>query len=116
MAIYSSLRDYRFNDTDIDDIRGAAVYGVDDEKLGKIDDVIFDNRNGELRYVVIDSGGWLTTKKFILPARQLMIREEADKDFYANITKDQVQKLPEYKEKAVESESDWTDYENRYKS
>ena len=40
--MYGTLRDYRFN-KDIDDIRGSAVYGPDDEKLGKIDDVIFDS-------------------------------------------------------------------------
>jgi hypothetical protein len=40
--MYSTLRDYRFN-RDIDDIRGSSVYGPGDEKLGKIDDVIFDS-------------------------------------------------------------------------
>ena len=73
MALYSNLHDYRFNDTEIDDIRGAAVYGSDNEKVGEIADVIFDNANGELRYVVIDSGGWLSSERFIVPARRLMI-------------------------------------------
>lgn len=116
MALYSNLHDYRFNDTDVDDIRGAAVYGSDNEKLGKIDDVIFDNASGELRYVVVDSGGWLSSKKFIVPARQLMIREEQDKDFHVSMTKEQIQKLPEYNEKEIESDEKWTDYEGRYKT
>lgn len=47
--MYSTLRDHRFN-RDIDDIRGSAVYGRADEKLGKIDDVIFDSENGQIRY------------------------------------------------------------------
>lgn len=116
MALYSNLHDYRFNDTDVDDIRGAAVYGIDDEKLGKVEDVIFDNSNGELRYVVVDSGGWLSSKKFLVPARHLTIREEQDKDFHANLTKAQIEKLPEYKADDVESDDRFTDYEKRYKS
>ena len=41
------------------DIRGAELYGAKDEKLGKIDDVIFDHTSGSLRYAVVDTGGWL---------------------------------------------------------
>ncbi len=48
MTHFGTLRDYRFTDVDeaTDDIRGAKVYGLDDEKLGKIDDVIFDHATG----------------------------------------------------------------------
>jgi uncharacterized protein YrrD len=48
MAHYGTLRDHRFDD-DVDDIRGASLYGMDDEKLGKIDDVIFDHGSGAIR-------------------------------------------------------------------
>ena len=116
MALYSNLNEYRFNDTELDDIRGAEVFGADDEKLGKIDDVIFDTTSGELRYVVLDSGGWLSSKKFVIPARQLMIREEADKDFHVSLTKQQVERFPEYKEKSFESDDEFADYEKRYKA
>src|SRR5436853_2500856 len=116
MALYNNLHDYRFNDTDVDDIRGAAVYGTDDEKLGRIDDVIYDDASGELRYVVIDSGGWLTSKRFVVPALRVMMREEGDKDFYVNLSKDQVQRLPEYKDKDVDSDTQWADYEHRYEA
>ena len=32
------------------------MYGLDDEKLGKVDDVIFDHATGSIRYVVVDTG------------------------------------------------------------
>ena len=49
MTHIGTLRDYRFTNVDeaTDDIRGAKVYGLDDEKLGKIDDVIFDHATGQ---------------------------------------------------------------------
>jgi uncharacterized protein YrrD len=69
MPHYGTLRDYHFTDVDeaTDDIRGAKVYGLNDEKLGKIDDVIFDHSTGDIRYVVVDTGGLLSSKKFIVP-------------------------------------------------
>jgi hypothetical protein len=50
------LRDYRFADN-VDDIRGATLYGQDNDKLGKIDDVIFDHASGTIQYAVVDTGG-----------------------------------------------------------
>jgi uncharacterized protein YrrD len=67
MAQSGMLRDYRFTEA-AEDIRGSQLYGVNDEKLGKIDDVIFDHATGTIRYIVVDTGGWLSTKKFIVPA------------------------------------------------
>jgi uncharacterized protein YrrD len=39
MPHYGILHNYKFEDGQ--DVRGAEVYGVNDEKLGKVDDVIF---------------------------------------------------------------------------
>jgi hypothetical protein len=55
MAQCGILRDYRFTNA-AEDIRGSKVYGLNDEKLGKIDDVIFDHASGSIRYVVVDTG------------------------------------------------------------
>jgi len=53
MAHCGLLRNYRFSDSSeaAEDIRGAKLYGVDDEKLGKVEDVIFDHSTGLIRYV-----------------------------------------------------------------
>ncbi len=45
MAHFGTLRDYKFAQ-EAGDIRGAELYGAKDEKLGKIDDVIFDHTSG----------------------------------------------------------------------
>ena len=115
MAQHGMLRDYTFTDT-AEDIRGAKLYGVNDEKLGKIQDVIFDHSSGEIRYLVVDTGGWLSTKEFVVPADRLRASAEHQDDFAVDLTKDQVEGFPPYKETDLESDEQWSDYENKYRS
>ena len=113
--MYSTLRDYRFN-RDIDDIRGSAVYGVGDEKLGKIDDVIFDSDSGQIRYVVIDTGGWLNSRRFLVPPEELTPSTTHDKDFNVSLTKAQIERFPALDEKVLEDKQQFENYDRNYRS
>jgi hypothetical protein len=115
MAHCGTLRDYRFSDA-AEDIRGAKLYGLNDEKLGSIDDVIFDHSTGLIRYVVVDTGGWLTTNKFIVPTGRLRSSAEHKNEFAVDLNKEQIESFPPYKESDLESEKNWSDYEGRYRS
>ena len=115
MAHYGVLRDYKFSES-ANDIRGSRLYGLNDEKLGKIDDVIFDHSTGLIRYVVVDTGGWLSTKKFIVPADRLRASAKHKDDFEADLTKPQIETFPPYSESDLDSEKKWADYEGRYRS
>jgi hypothetical protein len=115
MAQNGLLGSYRFTDA-TEDIRGSKLYGLNDEKLGKIDDVIFDHFTGLIRYVVVDTGGWLTTKKFIVPVDRLRVSAEHKDDFSVPLTKEQVESFPPYQEVDLESDAQWSDYEGRYRS
>src|ERR1051326_5083975 len=115
MAHYGILRDTPVAESG-EDIRGAHVYGLNDEKLGKIDDVIFDHSSGDIRYVVVDTGGRLLSNKFIVPADQIRPSAEHEADFAIDLSKEQIESFPAYNEKDVKAEDKWTDYENRYRS
>ena len=114
--MYTTLRDYRFDTKDVDDIRGSKVYGPADEKIGKIDDVVFDSNNGEIRYVVVDTGGWLDSRRFMLPAEELKPSTEHENDFAIDLTKDQIERFPALDEKVLEDNEKFADYETRYRS
>jgi sporulation protein YlmC with PRC-barrel domain len=114
MAHYGTLKDVRFADA-ADDIRGSHLYGLNDEKLGKIDDVIFDHSTGNIRYVVVDTGGWLSSKKFIVPAEALRASKH-ENGFQASLDKRQVESFPPYNESDLDSETKWAGYEGRYRS
>jgi hypothetical protein len=120
MSHYALLGEYRFNNA-TEDIRGAALYGFNakgqgDEKLGKIQDVIFDHSSGDIAYVVVDTGGWLTTKEFVVSAELLHASPQHEGDFACDLTKKQIETFPSYNEKDLESHEKWTNYENRYRS
>jgi sporulation protein YlmC with PRC-barrel domain len=115
MAIYANLRDYSF-ESEVDDIRGSDVYGTNNEKLGKVKDVIFDRDSGDLQYVVIDAAGWLTTGMFLVPAREIMNNVEGDSHFRVNLTREQIERLPAYREDELRDETKWRDYERRYQA
>lgn len=115
MSHYALLGEYRFGNA-AEDVRGATLYGAGDEKLGKIQDVIFDHSNGDIDYVVVDTGGWLTTKEFIVPVEQLHSSDQHEGDFACELTKQQVESFPAYNEKDLSSHEQWEDYQDRYRS
>lgn len=118
MARYSTLGDYRFYETQeaADDIRGASIYSPNGEKLGKIDDVVFDSATGAITYVVVDTGGWLSSKKFIVPPNYLTPSSKHNKDFTITISKQQIETFPAFDSQDVSSDERWADYEERYRA
>jgi len=113
MPHYGTLRETKLQQ-DPDDLRGAEVYGVNDEKLGKVDDVIFDHTSGDIKYVVVETGGLFSKKSFLVPAGRVSPYGNHEDKFYAELDKERIQMLPEYDENALKSESNWSEYEKHY--
>jgi sporulation protein YlmC with PRC-barrel domain len=113
MPHYGTLRETKFQQ-DADDLRGAEVYGVNDEKLGKIGDVIFDHASGDIRYLVVETGSLFSKKSFLVPANRVSPYGNHEDKFYAELDKERIQMLPEYDENALKSESTWSEYEKHY--
>lgn len=117
MAHLGMLRDYEF-ERNVDDIRGADLYGPNNERLGEIDDVIFDHASGDIRYLVIDTGGWLSSHKFVVPASRIQPyhqgKQDDRHDFYTDLTKERIQMFPAYDEKVLDKHDAWAEYERNY--
>jgi len=105
MAHYGSLGGQNFGRR-VDDIRGANIYGADDEKIGKLDDVVFDHATMEIEYVVVDSVD-PEVGKFLLPASEISADTKHTDDFSADITKEESRSVTSYDEKSLKSESKW---------
>ncbi len=118
MGRYGTLGDYRFSDTQEAalDIRGAKIFGLKDHELGKIADVVFDEATGSIVYIVVDTGGWLSSKKFIVPPQEVRPSLQHQDDFLVDLTKEQIESFPAYDEEDLTSDERWADYEQRYRS
>ena len=112
MPHYGILRDHKMED--VDDLRGADVYGVNDEKLGTIDDVIFDHSSGDIRYVVLKTGGLLSNKRVMVPGNRVEPYGNHEDKFYAELDKERLEMLPEFKDETLKTEGDWSKFEKDY--
>lgn len=112
MPHYGILRDHKLED--VDDLRGADVYGVNDEKLGTIDDVIFDHSSGDIRYIVLKTGGLLSRKRVMVPANRVEPYGNHDDKFYAELDKERLEMLPEFNDETMKAQADWSTYEKDY--
>lgn len=110
---YGVLREYKFEE-EVDDLRNDEVYGVNDEKLGEISDVIFDHSTGDIRYVVLDTGGLFSRKKVLVPASRIEPYGNHKDKFYAELDKERLEMLPEYDDKMMAEGYDWANYEKEY--
>ena len=76
------------------DFRGLDLYTGND-KIGSVDDVLVDDE-GQLRYLVINTGVWILGKKVLFPIGRARIDYERDRVYADNLTKEQVEALPEF--------------------
>jgi sporulation protein YlmC with PRC-barrel domain len=113
MPHYGVLHNQKFEG--IQEVRGADVYGVNNEKLGTVEDVIFEHSSGEIRYVVVKTGGWLTSKQFLVPINRIEPYGNREDQFYAEMDKERIRMLPEFSHEALKSEAAWEEYERRYR-
>jgi len=112
MTHYGILREYSFEE-EVEDLRGAEVYGVNDEKLGTIDDVIFNHSTGEIRHVVLKTRG-LFPEKIMVPANRMAPYGNHEDKFYAELDKERLEMLPEFNEKMLNTDFEWASHEKEY--
>lgn len=57
------------SDISSDRVEGTAVYNALGDKLGRIDDLVIDKQSGQVRYAVMEYGGFLGmgTDRYPLP-------------------------------------------------
>jgi uncharacterized protein (TIGR02271 family) len=78
------------------DVKGMDLY-VADEKIGSVDDILVDD-DGQFRYLAITTGGWVSGKTVLLPIGRARIDYDKKRVYAQNLTKAQVEALPELTE------------------
>lgn len=82
-------------------MKGSAIYThLHNEKVGSVNNVLVDEAD-RIRYLVVDTGSWLFGKKVLLPIGCCVDQPKRDRSYVTDLTKTQVQNLPEYKDEMV---------------
>lgn len=98
MAIYKISDfdpDYRQH-FDEKDVKGLDLY-VSNDKVGSVEDILVDDR-GQIRYLLVHTGNWILGKKVLLPIGFARIDYNDNRVYANNLTKAQVENLPEFTE------------------
>jgi len=78
----------------VNDLRGHAILATDGV-IGTVDDLYFDDEDWAIRYLVVDTGGWLSGKKVLLSPHAIGHPDWLDRQVPVSLTKAQVEKSPD---------------------
>lgn len=74
-----------------------SVYSGND-KVGSIKDALFEQNNGNIRYLIVDTGFWIFGKDVLLPIGLARFDYDQRRVYVDGLTKEQVENLPEYRD------------------
>lgn len=69
-----------------------------DGDIGKVKDLFFDDESWRIRYLVADTGGWLTGRKVLIPNLVLGEPDWSSQTFPVGMTRQQVEESPPIEE------------------
>ena len=93
MAMTSSTSDVISSDR----VEGTTVYNAAGEKLGTIDDLMIDKISGQVRYAVMEFGGFLGMGADRYPVPWSMLKYDTSQDGYVvPLDKAQLEGAPRY--------------------
>ncbi len=91
----SRNRNYDFSKDGTYDPTGKTAYAEGDKKVGTVRSAMVEPDTGRIRYLLVDVGGWFSSKEVLVPVG--MARIEDDAVYFDNLTRDQVKDMREYR-------------------
>lgn len=75
-------------------IKGFAIAASDGD-IGTVKDLLFDDASWQIRWLVVETGGWLSGRKVLLPVSTLGHANADRREFSVKLTKQQVKDSPD---------------------
>ena len=75
-------------------IKGYAIAASDGD-VGKVVDILFDDAGWQIRWVVVQTGGWFADRKVLLPTSALGHADQLAQQFSVKLTTQQVKDSPD---------------------
>lgn len=75
-------------------INGYSI-SASDGHIGTISDFLFDDANWHVRWLVVETGHWLSGRKVLLPSTALSKLDQENEDFLVKLTMQQIKDSPD---------------------
>lgn len=85
-----------------------------DGDIGKVKDFYFDDQHWTIRYLVADTGGWLTGKQVLISPYALGDADRGQQNLTVDLTKKQIENSPSLDSDKPVSQQFETDYYGYY--
>ena len=69
--------------------------GATDGEIGEVKEFYFDNETWAVRYLIVETGNWLSNRKVLISPQALQVTDRENKDFPTNLTKEQIKNSPD---------------------
>ncbi len=76
------------------DLRGLTIRATDGD-IGKVDEFLFDDVSWTIRYMVVNTGGWLLKELVLLSPRSIKAVAWDERGVEVNLTRQQVENAPD---------------------
>lgn len=80
-----------------DEVEGYSIHAIDGE-IGKVKNYIVDDQTWEIRFIVVDTGNWLSGNKVLISPSWIRELRWDESEIVADLTKDAIKNSPEYDE------------------
>ena len=99
-----------------DRVEGTSVYNSAGDKLGTIDDLMIDKLSGQVRYAVLEFGGFLGMGKDRYPIPWNMLKyDTAQEGYVVPLQKETLEGAPKYADSSIpDYDESYTASINRY--
>jgi uncharacterized protein YrrD len=78
----------------VNDLRGLTIRATDDE-IGKVDQFLFDDVHWTIRYMVVNTGGWLLKELVLISPRSIEAVAWEERRVEVSLTRQQVESAPD---------------------
>jgi len=92
-------------DTRVLDLDGLDVRNQRDDHIGEVEGLLIDGVSGRPRYLVIDSGGWFRSRRFLLPIAHAQLDDDR-RTLRVNFDKETINRFPEMRNDRYEALTD----------
>ena len=92
-------------DDTVVDYDGLNVMGPDEERIGEVDGFVVDAQAGRLHYLVVDTGGWFSSRRVLIPVGHARLADES-RALRLDVTRTALSRYPDFHEDRFREFSD----------